>query len=474
MSYNILQSLPSVEVLVNHEKNEKLVALYGRETIVKATRVVLDEIRAAYRRKETDDFPDEENVLVWIVGRVSAYVENRYTSTLVNSINATGVVLHTGLGRAVLSDTAIANLTDVARYCTLATDRFSGRRGHRDDHLNGLICEITGAEAATVVNNNSAATMLILNTLAKDKEVILSRGQLVEIGGAFRMPDVMETSGCTLREVGTTNKTHLRDYENAICEETGAIMRVHHSNYRIMGFSSEPEIGELAELSHKHNLPIIDDIGSGALVDLSEFGVESEPLIKDSIACGSDVICFSGDKLVGGPQAGIIVGSAEVVKRIKKNPLSRAFRVGKLTIAALEATLKLFLSPERLTEVHPVYRMFGANKTQLTRRARKMLRELNAKTETDIELKVVDGHSQIGSGSVPVETLPSKLLSIRSETPSVHDLAICLRANDPPIFPRVHKEALLLDFRTIHPSDDKTVTEAVVSIINRKGRKKNK
>jgi L-seryl-tRNA(Ser) seleniumtransferase len=375
--------------------------------------------------------------------------------------------MHTGLGRAAFPEVARAALAEVAEgYSTLATDIETGRRSHRDKHLEGLICELTGAEAATVVNNNAAATMLILNTLALGKEVIVSRGQLVEIGGAFRMPDVMAASGAVLKEVGTTNKTHLFDYKNAIGEQTSAIMRVHHSNYRIVGFAEEPPIEDLVALAREHGIFIIDDLGSGALVDLRRWGIEHEPQVQDSIRAGVDVACFSGDKLIGGPQAGFVLGKREAVDRIRKNQLARALRIGKLTIAGMEATLRLFLRPEKLVEEHPVYWMFSRTAEEVGRRTRRLIRRLKSRLpEGTVELTVIAGGSQVGSGAVPVETIPTKLLRIRSHHASAEKLSYALRRNAPPVFPRVHQDALLLDMRTVLKGEDRIVEDALVNIL---------
>jgi L-seryl-tRNA(Ser) seleniumtransferase len=377
--------------------------------------------------------------------------------------------MHTGLGRAAFPPAAQASLAEVAEgYSTLAADIETGRRSHRDNHLEDLICEITGAEAATVVNNNAAATMLILNTLARGREVIVSRGQLVEIGGAFRMPDVMAASGAVLREVGTTNKTHMSDYAGAINEQTGAIMRVHHSNYRIVGFAEEPPIEDLVGLAREHGIAIIDDLGSGALVDLSRWGIEHEPQVQDSMRAGVDVACFSGDKLIGGPQAGFIVGKREAVDRIRKNQLARALRIGKLTIAGLEATLRLFLRPERLEQDHPVYWMFSRPAEEVGRRTRRLIRRLkNRLPEDAAELTLIAGGSQIGSGAVPVETIPTKLLRVRSPHAAAEKLSCALRRHDPPVFPRVHQDALLLDMRTVLKGEDGIVEDALVAVLTK-------
>jgi L-seryl-tRNA(Ser) seleniumtransferase len=309
--------------------------------------------------------------------------------------------------------------------------------------------------------------MLILNTLAKGKEVIVSRGQLVEIGGAFRMPDVMAASGAILREVGTTNRTHLRDYAAVIWEETGAIMRVHHSNYRIVGFSGEPGIEELARLAKEHNVPLIDDLGSGALVDLGEYGLEKEPMVHHSLKAGADVACFSGDKLIGGPQAGIIVGKSDLVKRIRKNPLARAFRIGKMTIAGMEATLRLFRSQEKLKEKHPVYRMFALSVEEVESRARRAMRKLKKQIPEGVDFSVVEGGSQVGSGSVPVQTIPTRLLKVKPEALSAESLGRALRQHRPAVFPRVQHDAVLLDFRTIQEHEDKVVLDALLAVLQK-------
>jgi len=274
----------------------------------------------------------------------------------------------------------------------------------------------------------------------------------------------MATSGAILREVGTTNKTHLRDYEEAIGDNTGAILRVHHSNYRIVGFAEEPEIEPLAELGKKRGIPVIDDIGSGALVDLKAYGLESEPLVRRSVGAGVDCACFSGDKLIGGPQSGIIVGREEWIQRIKKNPLSRAFRCGKLTLAAMEATLKLFLMPEKLEERHPLYRMLSVRTDALERRARRVAGRLKKTLPAGIRVAVEDGESQVGSGTVPVETIPSKLLALRSSSASPDELARRLRHQVPAVFTRIHDDAVLFDFRTIRPEEDKVIVEAVIRL----------
>lgn len=461
MEKDLLRNLPSVDEILNNLEAAPLTEEYGRDALVNAARTVLSELRSELLKDDARTTAEEISVEN-ISRRIAAYLEKKSTPSLRRAVNAAGVILHTGLGRAVLPSKAIDAINDVIKgCCTLATDIETGQRGHRDVHLNDLLCELTGAEAATVVNNNAAATMIILNTLAKGKEVIVSRGQLVEIGGSFRMPEVMEASGAILREVGTTNKTHLRDYAAAINENTGAIMRVHQSNYRIVGFAEEPPIEELVELGKKHGLPVIDDLGSGALIDLKQFGLETEPMVQDSIKAGVDVACFSGDKLIGGPQAGVVVGKAQVIERIRKNPLARAFRIGKMTIAGMEATLRLFLNREKLCQEHPTYQMLSLDLEGLEERAQRIAGSLRDSIANETDIGVVDGVSQVGSGSVPTETVPTKLLCVRPTSLSAAELARKLRSNDPPIFARVHKESVLFDFRTIQPDEDALIEDAL-------------
>ncbi len=444
----------------------RLIEEHGRDVVAVEGRAELDDARTAIAAADEAGTPLPDLSAGAIAARLEDRLAKRAAPSLAPAVNATGIIMHSGLGRAVLSEAARAALAAVAAgYSTLALDPETGKRVSRDRHVEGLLRELTGAEAATVANNNAAATVLILNTLARGKEVVVSRGQLVEIGGSFRMPDVMTTSGAVLREVGTTNKTHLRDYEAAVTGSTGAILRVHHSNYRIVGFAEEPGIEELAALGRARGVPVVDDLGSGALVDLSPYGLAPEPMVRASLQAGADVVCFSGDKLIGGPQCGLIVGKAAWIQKIKKNPLARAFRCGKLSLAALEATLRLFLAPEKLAERHPIYRMLALTPDELGRRAKKLAAALRKALPAGVVLAVEDGESQVGSGAVPVETLPTKVLSVSSPALSAEDLARRLRLLAPPIFARIHKDAVLFDFRTIQPGEDAIVERALVSLL---------
>jgi L-seryl-tRNA(Ser) seleniumtransferase len=460
-----LRKIPSVDSLLIGEKAALLIGRFGREAFLKECRSLLDEMRHAALEdrvpSEEAESLDHESILL----RIEARLSERFSPALQKAVNATGILMHSGLGRAVLSEDARKALDEVSRgYCTLALDLEMGRRTQRDTHIGRLLRELTGAEAAMIVNNNAAATVLILHALARGREVIVSRGQLVEIGGSFRMPAVMKTSGALLREVGTTNKTHLGDYDEAINENTAAILRVHHSNYRILGFAEEPEIEELVELGRKRRVPVIDDLGSGALVDLKEFGLETEPLVRRSISAGVSAACFSGDKLIGGPQAGIIVGKADDIGRIRKDSLSRAFRCGKLTLAAMEATLKLFLSPETLRLRHPFYRMLSLDLAEIQRRARRVERSLKKRLPAGADISVIGGASQVGSGSVPVETIPTKCLALKPTSLEPEEMAKRLRLGRPPVFTRIHKDAILFDFRTILPDEDRIVEESILKV----------
>jgi L-seryl-tRNA(Ser) seleniumtransferase len=463
-----LRKLPSVDSLLGDPAGASLIELFGRDAVVQACREELDSLRAGILGGEGPGAGEDEAslsreaVLAGIAGRLAEKAD----IGIKKAINATGILMHSGLGRAILSEAGRTALDDISQgFCTLALDLETGRRGQRDAGVSRLLAELTGAEAATICNNNAAGTVLVLHALAFGKEVVVSRGQLVEIGGSFRMPDVMATSGAVMREVGTTNKTHLRDYEAALGPNTGAILRVHHSNYRILGFTAEPGIEELAELGRKAGVPVIDDIGSGALVDLRAYGLETEPLVRRSVEAGAAVACFSGDKLIGGPQSGLIVGKADAVAKIKKDPLARAFRCGKLTIAAMEATLKLFLNPDTLTRTHPLYRMLALKPEDLEKRARRVERGLRKRLPEAVCLTVVDEGSQVGSGSVPVETIPTKCLAVSGASSGPDEIARALRLRRPAVFSRISRDAVLFDFRTIQPDVDRLVEDAIAAVL---------
>ncbi|MDP2727170.1 MAG: L-seryl-tRNA(Sec) selenium transferase [Dehalococcoidia bacterium] len=452
-----LRALPSVDRVISQPRLAPFASL-PHQVIVDQVRQELEAFRA--RAAAGEPLPSLEA----LVDRVSANLNSLLEISLRPVINATGVILHTNLGRAPLSHEALETTRQVAAgYSNLELDLPSGARGSRHTHPEQLLCRLTGAQAALVVNNNASAVLLALMALARGKEVIISRGQAVEIGGGFRIPDVMRQSGARLVEVGTTNRTYLSDYEEAIGPRTGALMRVHTSNFRVVGFTQEVELAELAALARRHALPLIDDLGSGCLLDTRQFGLGYEPTPQDSLAAGASLACFSGDKLLGGPQAGIIVGEADLVRRLKRHPLARAVRIDKLSLAALLATLLHYLKGEAVEKV-PVWRMISADLGELAARAQRWAAAVPGMG------RVVDGESTVGGGSLPGETLPTKLLSLAVSrgrgTSSVTSLARRLRTGHPPVVARIEKERLLLDPRTVLPEQDEALMEALATAIS--------
>jgi len=361
------------------------------------------------------------------------------------------------------------NVVDiVTNYSNLEFDIKKGERGSRYSHLKDILTEITGAEDAMVVNNNAAAVLLVLSTMAKGKEVIVSRGELIEIGGSFRIPDVMEQSGATLKAVGTTNKTHLYDYENAINENTAALMKVHTSNYRVLGFTSSVSIDELYTLKEKYNLPLIEDLGSGVLIDISKFGLEYEPTVQDSIKKGVDIVTFSGDKLLGGPQAGIIVGKKKYIDQMKKNPLTRAFRVDKFSISALEATLRLYLDEKIAVEKIPTLNMLSMSIEKLELKAQKLYALLNEKVNDEgLSFHIVDSFSEVGGGSLPLERIPTKCVMISLKGFSVNEFEKSLREYDIPIITRIYKDNIFIDLRTVREDEFQIIADGILFGLNR-------
>ncbi len=436
-------------VMLQNKRVVSLVAEHPEIYVQKCLRTALDEIRKNIVDgwiEKPEDIPSTDK----IIDRAEKLVNDGLRNKLTRSVNAAGVILHTGLGRAPLAPAAQNALQEAAsRYCILATERETGKRGDRNRHNEELLCEITGAEAALIVNNNSAAVMLALNTFAKDKESIVSRGELVEIGGAFRVPDVMRRSQTIMVEVGTTNKTHLRDYREAITEETAILLKVHTSNYRIEGFHKEVSVKEMSELAHEHGLTVVMDIGSGALVDIRRWNLAYEPTVPEAVADGADIITFSGDKMVGGPQAGIIVGKKECVDKMKRNPLMRAFRCGKLTHSALNGTLRLFLDADKLPETHPVYEMIAAPLDVVKKRAQRINRRIKAEFKDRIKTEIRDSHTEMGSGSLPARGVPTKAVAVAIDGFTAERLARDLRMAEPPVFSRIEDERVIFDARTV-------------------------
>jgi L-seryl-tRNA(Ser) seleniumtransferase len=458
----LLRELPAVDRLLREPALQELEGALPRQALLEAARQTVESYRSLLLSPR---LPEDLAKLDLSPGKLAAEAARRARRqaefSLRPVINATGVILHTNLGRAPLSGAAVEALTRAAGgYCNLEMDLESGERGSRQAHLESLLCRLTGAEAALVVNNNAAAVFLSLHALAFGKEVIVSRGQLVEIGGSFRLPEVMAASGARMVEVGTTNKCHRRDYEEAITEATAALLKVHTSNYQIVGFTSSLSTAELVSVARAHGLLVIEDLGSGVLLDLSPFGIDSEPRVQDSIAAGADLVTFSGDKLLGGPQAGIIVGRRALVERIRSNQLARIVRVDKLTVAALEATLRLYLEPEKALRELPVWSAFCADPGTLKRRAASLARRLKKVLPGD-EIEVIPGVSRAGGGSLPLVELPTFLVAIKPHRISAGALAEMLRRGEPPVIARISQDCLCLDLRTVPESREKCLLEAL-------------
>ena len=458
---NIFRMLPSVESLLGRPELQQYAEKLGRQVVADSARKVIDEVRSSLTAAAN---PTEESILTEVLQKteanLAAFTKPHYRKV----VNAAGIVLHTGLGRAVLSQKVIDHIaSEISGYSLLQLDIAEGKRSKRDAAIESLLCRLTGAEAATVVNNNAAATAIVLNTVAKDREVIVSRGQLVEIGGAFRLPDVMAFSGAKLVEVGTTNKTHLRDYENAITENTAAILRVHPSNYQIQGFSSEVDTAELVAIARKHNLTMIDDVGAGALIDFSRFGFAPEPTLAQSIAAGADIVTSSADKLIGASQGGIILGKKPLIEAVRKNQFARIVRVGKLTLAALEATLKLFLDDKLALREIPTLRLLMRPAAEIKDQAHRIA---NAVSKTDAaEVTTIPGFSQMGSGSLPTQNLATTLVAVRPKQTTADSLAKNLRAQPTPIFTRIRNDQVLIDPRTLLEGDEQILIAALTRVL---------
>lgn len=444
-----LRSIPSVNDVVNHPLMTEVVAETPRTLVVQAIRYAIDQLRHQLSSQQSPPITSNRiETITWI----KAYTKQRLEPSLRHVINATGVLIHTNLGRAPLPECALAAISRTARgYCNLEFELATGERGLRHKHVEQHLNALTGAEASLIVNNNAAAVLLILDTLAKDKEVVVARSELVEIGGGFRVPEVMRRSGATLREVGTTNKTYLTDFKEALTPATALLMKIHQSNFRILGFTHEPSLHELALLAHQHNLPLVFDLGSGLMTELS--GADEEMTPRMAIEHGADLVCFSADKMLGGPQAGIIVGSAALIEQLQRNQLMRALRTCKLTLAALESVLRLHRNPEQAAQEIPVLAMLHDSAVAVQRRAKRLAARLNRVAADRYVCDVIPTHARTGGGAWPLAQIPSFAVRIRSALCTPHHLMQLLRAAEPPIIAMTREDATLLDLRTVFSRD---------------------
>lgn len=442
-----LRALPSVDAVLKTNTAVMLVERFGRNATVGAIRTALQDARTELKTGVLSA-PTTERLAQQALGKL----RDEDQSSLRMLFNLTGTVLHTNLGRAVLAEEAITAATEAMRNAVaLEFDLVSGKRGERDDHVRSLLCELTGAEDATVVNNNAAAVLLALNTLAGGRDAIVSRGELIEIGGAFRMPDIMTRAGARLIEIGTTNRTHASDYKSALTPETGVILKVHTSNYRIMGFTAEVSAQDVAAIAAEANVPVMHDLGSGTLLDLTRYGLEKEPTVRDAVS-HADLVTFSGDKLLGGPQAGFIVGKRSLIRAVNRNPMKRALRVDKIRLAAIEATLKLYRDPERLAARLPTLKLLARTQSDVRAQAERILPRMSGCVGPALAVEICDCQSQIGSGALPLATIPSAGVRIRAKGgggQALDKLAAAMRALDRPVVGRIEDNGLVLDFRCL-------------------------
>lgn len=464
MNKNMLyRSIPKVDVLLENSDIVTLIENHHRDVVVDVIREEIDKLRNFI--KENDDINLIEEKINNLIENIKISTEKVYSYNIKKVINGTGTILHTNLGRAIISKKHADYLSEVVTsYSNLEYNLEEGKRGERYSHFEKLICKITGAEAAMAVNNNAAAVMLVLSSMAAEKEVIVSRGELVEVGGKFRIPDVMKSSNAHLVEIGTTNKTHLEDYEDAISENTGAFLKVHTSNFKILGFTESVSIEELCKLGREKDIPVIEDIGSGVLIDLSEYGLEYEPTVQDSIKAGVDVVSFSGDKLLGGPQAGIIVGKKKYIDKMKKNPLTRAFRIDKFTATILEMIFHEYLNEEDAIKNIPVLSLITKDLKEIEKNANDLFNKIE-NLENVADINVEDTFSQIGGGSLPAERIKSKSVTIMPKNISTQSLEAKLRAGKNPVVGRISEEKLILDMRTVLEDEIDILAQKLIDIL---------
>jgi len=459
-THKLLRSLPKTDELLKREDLAALEHVFPRVVVVGAVRDAVESVRAAILAGEDVAFDDES-----LAADAVRAAEARMRPSLRPVINATGIIVHTNLGRSRLAEAAIRAVTDIAGdYSTLEYDVESGERGSRHAHVEGLICDLTGAEAAMAVNNNAAAVLLVISALASRKEAIVSRGQQVEIGGSFRIPDVMRQSGAKMVEVGATNKTHLRDYASAITPKTGLLLKVHSSNFRVVGFTEEVSLADLVALGAEHHVPVYEDQGSGVLIDLAPYGLPDEPTVRSSIEAGVDVVSVSGDKLLGGPQAGIIAGKREVIARLKKHPLARALRLDKMTLAALEATLRLYLDPERALAEIPTLNMLTRAPADVAASARAFADSIAAVTGDAFTVATAADVSRAGGGALPLAAIPTTVVTLVPRTMSANELEARLRRSCPAIIARIRDGRVVLDPRTLAAHEEGLIVHRLAEI----------
>jgi L-seryl-tRNA(Ser) seleniumtransferase len=459
----LFKKIPKVDKILEWPEIRAACNRYPRPVVMEAIRLALDSLRTEIKQKNfSPDSLDENSVTERFLAELAAAT----APSLKRVINGTGVIIHTNLGRSPLAEAIKERFLETAfNYSNLEFNLQEGKRGSRNAHVEPLLCRLTGAEAALVVNNNAAAVLLALSAIAAGKEVVVSRGELVEIGGSFRIPDIMRLSGAVLKEVGTTNRTHPTDYRQAMGPETGLLLKVHRSNFSIVGFTAELSASELAEIGREFAIPVMADMGSGNLYDLSSLGIRGEPTVQEYVGSGIDIITFSGDKLLGGPQAGIIVGKKTLLEPLRKHPFLRALRIDKLTLAALEETLRLYLDERLAMEQIPTIRMLTADVESLSLRGRKMLRLLRRTLPGSVSVTLIDGFSQVGGGAFPLLELPTKLLSISLNGASSNTLESGLRNHSVPILGRINNDLFQLDLRTLLDPDIPEIVSALVSIV---------
>jgi len=460
----LLRMLPGVDRILELAKTEAFFDNIPKSVTLRCIRAVIETLRSAIL-DDTQEMTSQDMEDAQVLERVKRLAAQSMTPNLRRVINATGVVIHTNLGRSLLAAEAIENLMIIAeRYSNLEFDLSVGKRGSRYSCVEDILCEISGAASAMVVNNNAAAVLLCLETLAKGKKVIVSRGELVEIGGSFRIPDVMAKSGAILNPVGTTNRTHLKDYEDAIDSDTGLLLKVHKSNYSIVGFTAEVSLKELVTLGTKHGIPVMEDLGSGMFVDFSKYGMIKEPTVQDSVAAGADVVTFSGDKLLGGPQAGIIIGKKELIDSVKKNPMNRALRIDRLTLAALESTLRLYREPEKAVERIPTLQMLTCPLRSIEEKA-EQLAEMLKNSDNRISLELMNLSSRVGGGALPLQDLPSKCVGVKVKGMSVNQIEKFMRNHIPPIIGRIEDDAFIMDMRTVATDELPLIQKAFADML---------